>query len=177
MATLEVITNTVVGAGGASSITFSTIPQTYQHLMVISSARSQRTSARWDGSNMRFNGESSGNNQSNVTLFNVGAAPTGTGETDGNRVSYLFDSPAADALADQFGASVVYFPNYRWGEFKKVIGWSASSNSSGSASDYGNTLATGSWRSTSAVTSIYIAAGVTGFVEHSTFTLYGINSA
>ena len=176
MATLELITNTVVGSGGASSVTFSSIPDTYQHLMIVAAGRAARSGYN-DGSNMRFNGETSGNNQSAVTLVQNGNAPEGTSETNDNRVSYLFDCPAAQALADQFGTSVVYFPNYRWGEFKSVIGWNANSNTSFDTNDYSNDFCVGSWRSTSAVTSILIQNGVGNFDEHSTFTLYGINSA
>ena len=176
MATVELITNTVVGSGGAASVTFSSLGA-YQHLMILASARSARTGARQDGSNMRFNAETSGNNQSAVTLIQNGAAAAATSETNDNRVSYLFDSPAQDSIDDQFGANIVYFPNYRWGEFKSVIGWNAGSNDNFDTSDYANFICVGSWRSTSAVTSISIHAGVTGYVEHSTFTLYGINPA
>tara|TARA_R110002020_G_scaffold57246_1_gene157728 strand:- start:28 stop:558 length:531 start_codon:yes stop_codon:yes gene_type:complete len=176
MATVELITNTVVGSGGASSVTFSSIPQTYQHLMIVASGRSAR-SVYQDGSNMLFNGETSGNNQSAVTMVNNGNAPLGTSETNDNRVSYLFDCPAASALADQFGTNLAYFPNYRWGEFKNAIGWNANPGYSGDTNDYSNDFCVGSWRSTSAVTSILIQNGVGNFLEHSTFTLYGINAA
>ena len=176
MATLELITNTVVGSGGASSVTFSSIPDTYQHLMIVASGRSAR-SAYNDGSNMRFNGETSGNNQSAVTLVQNGNAAAGTSETNDNRVSYLFDCPGANALADQFGANIVYLPNYRWGEFKNVIGWNSNSHTTFDTTDYANDVCVGSWRSTAAVTSILIQNGVGNFLEHSTFTLYGINSA
>ena len=175
MATVELIANTVVGSGGAASVTFSSLGS-YPHLMIVASGRSARDSYQV-GSNMRFNGETSGNNQSAVTLVQNGNAAAGTSETNDNRVSYLFDCPAAQALADQFGTSVVYFPNYRWGEFKSVIGWNANSNTSFDTNDYSNDFCVGSWRSTSAVTSILIQNGVGNFVEHSTFTLYGINSA
>ena len=175
MATVELIANTVVGAGGAASVTFSSLGS-YQHLMIVASGRSARDSYQ-DGSNMRFNGETSGNNQSAVTLVQNGNAAAGTSETNDNRVSYLFDCPAAQALADQFGTSVVYFPNNPRGEFKSVIGWNANSNTSFDTNDYSNDFCVGSWRSTSAVTSILIQNGVGNFVEHSTFTLYGINSA
>ena len=66
MATVELIENTVVGSGGAASVTFSSLGS-YQHLMIVASGRSARDSYQ-DGSNMRFNGETSGNNQSAVTL-------------------------------------------------------------------------------------------------------------
>ena len=175
MATVELIANTVVGSGGAASVTFSSLGS-YQHLMIIASGRSARDSYQ-DGSNMRFNGETSGNNQSAVTLVQNGNAAAGTSETNDNRVSYLFDCPAAQALADQFGTSVVYFPNYRWGEFKNVIGWNSNSHTTFDTNDYANDVCVGSWRSTAAVTSILIQNGVGNFDEHSTFTLYGINSA
>ncbi len=185
MATLEVITNTVVGSGGTTSVTFSSIPQTYQHLMFIASAHSQRN-ASYDGSNTRMNSETSGNNQSQFTLVHSAVDnPTSgtfgaTSETNDNRVSYLFDMPASASSSpgpDYFGYSVVYFLNYRWGEYKKVIGRSNAPVDELDAWSYEQTLVTGSWRSTSALTSIRIDPGVTGWAEHSTFTLYGINSA
>ena len=177
MATLELINNTVVGAGGASSITFGSIPGPYQPLMIVASARSARTSARYDGSTFRFNAESSGNKQSGIVIVNVGNGALSTAAADANRVSYLFDMPAADAEADTFGTAVCYVPNYAWGEYKTVISTATATNHEFDTNDYENTIAAGAWADTSAVTSIYIAAGVTGFVEHSTFTLYGINSA
>lgn len=181
MAALELVEQIVVDGSSPSSVTFSSLGA-YQHLMIVSSARSLR-SAEYDGSDMRFNGETSGNNQSGFTLIHyavdspTGGIVAGTSEASANRVSYLFDSGAADAPANYFGYNIVYFPNYRWGEYKKVIGRASVPNDELDATSYEQTIATGSWRSTSAVTSIQIAAGVTGWAEHSVFTLYGINSA
>jgi len=182
MAALELIEQIVVDGSSPSSVTFSSLGA-YQHLMIVSSARSLRSGNEYDGSNTRFNGETSGNNQSHYALIQAAVdSPTGgnilgaSGASE-NRVAYLFDSAAAGAPANYFGYNIVYFPNYRWGEYKKVIGRSSVPNDELDAWSYQQTVATGSWRSTSAVTSIQIAAGVTGWAEHSTFTLYGINSA
>lgn len=183
MAALELITNTVVGSGGTTSITFSSIPQTYQHLMIVSSGRSQRSGSEVDGSNLRFNGETSGGNQSGYALVHYavdspsGGLIAGTSEQNDNRVSYLFDFAAAAAPTYYFGYALTYFPNYRWGEYKKVIGYCSAPNDENDAWSFSQRIATGSWRSTSALTSIRIDAGVTGWDEHSVFTLYGINSA
>ena len=182
MAALELIEQIVVDGSSPSSVTFSSLGA-YQHLMVITSARSLRSGNEVDGSDMRFNGETSGSNQSGYALIHgavdspTGGVIAGTSEQNDNRVSYLFDMPAAAAPANYFGYSIVYFPNYRWGEYKKVIGRCSAPNDELDANSYSQRIATGSWRSTSAVTSIQIAAGVTGWAEHSTFTLYGINSA
>jgi hypothetical protein len=58
----ESIATTTVGAGGATTITFSSIPATYQHLQIRVLARTNR-SAGVDIMSMRMNGDT-GNNYS-----------------------------------------------------------------------------------------------------------------
>jgi hypothetical protein len=162
----ESISTVTVGAGGSSSISFTSIPSTYKHLQV-----------RWIGRDignalgyalLRFNSDT-GSNYSYHTLYGDGSivgVDTGTSTTYG--VSGLYGGTSSI-----FAANVLDILDYaNTNKFKttRVLdGFDV--NGSGGYLEFTSSL----WRSTSAVTSIAIEpqAGKT-FAQYSQFALYGI---
>ena len=175
MAAFTVIDHTELGAA-ASSWDVTSIPSSYDHLLV-------KVSARQDGAYhyvnvyITLNGDT-GNNYSHTTI----RADSATIETNQNasraNIHYCM-TPAASATADTFGAMTIYIPHYaNTANFKQMIASSAAENASATDSEWWLNQTAGLWSDTSAVDQITIDAYSTDdFVQYSTFTLYGVTGA
>jgi hypothetical protein len=159
---LEKIT---VGAAGASSVTFSGIPQTgYTDLKVVVSSRDDRASAPTDGITLTFNTSTSVT--SGRGIFGDGSSAYSDTDTIGGY------STAASATALTFSNGEFYIPNY-----------TSTNNKSISVDAVGETNATLTYMQmraltvnlASAITSIKLAPTLgTNFAQYSTFYLYGV---
>lgn len=167
------IATVTVGAGGTSSIDFTSIPQTYNDLFIEISARSSR-SATGDQILYKLN-----NSTSNLTFLTYEARP-GTGNNpitfNGTGVLYIGAHPAANSTTATFGSSSLYLPEYSGSNIKSG---SADAVQEGLYTTAYCTITANLWSDTSAITSISLyweTAGST-FVQHSTATLYGIKNS
>ena len=116
-----------VGSGGTSSVTFSSIPQTYTDLCIIISARSNR-SATNDSIAIEPNGNTS--NRAGIVLY--GNSNTGASTTTTNEVAYAALT-GNNATANAFSNIEIYCPNYTSSEPKMFRGTGVTENASGSA--------------------------------------------
>ena len=159
-----------VGSGGASSVTFSSIPATYTDLVLRLSARGSTTSVAGN-LYLTFNAQAQG---SITTLLGDGTTATS------NRFSYSgfqytrLDNPNANATASTFSNVEFYFPYYQSTASKPF--------SLSSAVEQNATLGyisaqAGLHAGTSGITSIDIAPDSGSFVQYSSFYLYGISNA
>lgn len=170
--TYTLIASSIVGAGGTSTITFSSIPSTYTDLCIKISARSSSSNERRILF-VRFNGTTSGYNDKTVRGYNSGVAS----QTDngGNNSIAVYDISAATATASAFGNVEIYIPNYTSSNKKLVSADGASENNSALAV---TAITAGLSDVTSAITSIDILLDGTGnFVQYSTAYLYGIKNS
>ena len=163
------IATSTVGSGGTSSITFSSIPSTYQHLQIRAIARTDRAGAV-DSIKMRFNSDTTANY---AFHYLYGDGSTAVGDA-GPNTSYmaLLEATGNTATSGIFGAFVTDILDYdNTSKYKTVRNLGGDDrNGSGLMS-----LTSGLWQSTSAITSITIFP-FTGpnFVQYSSFALYGI---
>jgi len=176
MAGLEVIGHETVGASGATSISFTSIPSTYKHLYVMSSARSARSTARYNGSSLTFN-DDTGSNYCYSVLVGTGGSPLATEDLGRGDFNYAFDGTGAGATANMFSVGTLWILDYAaTDKFTGMIGGVSAVNDNLGTNDYEETMVTGHWRSTAAVNKITIADGTSdGWVQYSEFTLYGLN--
>lgn len=168
MTTYVQIGSTVtVGAGGATSIQFTSIPQTYTDLVVKASLRSNRSPANQDNPVIRFNSSTS-----NYTIRRVYGDGSATGAATNTKL-YLGNCPASGATASTFGNIAVYIPNYTASNNKSVSVDGVQEDSIASAY---SEFAAGLWSDSAAITSIKLELDDTSraFVQYSTATLYGI---
>ena len=151
-----------------SSVTFSSIPQTYRALILRSSART--TSSQTD-TYMRYNGDSSAiyanhllvANGTSVNAFDL------TGQTQTRSACLLTGSTQPAAT---FGIGYVQINDYasttKLKTSKSYVG-TVGPVSGGEMQWYDNL-----WASTSAITSIVLSTGGGDFVSGSRFNLYGV---
>ena len=162
-ATYEPIATTTVSSSG-SSVTFSSIPQTYTDLFVVSSAQRNSPGSGGDALKTQLNGDTGSNYSWTGISYNI--AGTGSGRSTNQTICIL--GAAEDGI---YATSICHILNYsNTNTFKTLITRVSSTGTQG-VSETVNL-----WRSTSAISSIFIDCS-TGFVAGSTFTLYGIKAA
>jgi len=147
-----------------SSITFSSIPQTYTDLVMVINTKQTATPNRW--TTIRLNSDT-GTNYSYTSLEGSGSAASSYRESNQTRGATNFKTSTAN-----WGQNTIHFQNYSNSTTYKT--WV----SRGDAADTGPCAIVGLWRSTSAVTSILITLEGSGqnFDVGSTFSLYGIRA-
>ena len=167
---LQPLQTVTVGSGGASSVSFSSIPQGYTDLILKVSSRSA-SSGVLDGVYFAINGISSG--YSATVLYGNGSSGNGsyraTGLTSGN-----FGTEDTNGnTSNTFSNIEVYIPNYAGSNYKSWIAdVTAEDNSSGNAT---TRLFAGLLSNTAAITSLTITNdSSTNFVQYSKFSLYGV---
>lgn len=168
--TYQLIAKTEVGAGGASTIDFTSIPQTYTDLLL-------KFSPRNDGQvfgRVFFNGSSTGYSKTNILNAN-GSVSSSTGADN----DYTIWSPTISSTSNTFGITEIYIPNYTSSNFKSISMESLSENNAASPYIYMAMFAF-LWSNTSAITSIQLTshnAPSNKWVQYSTAYLYGISKS
>ena len=158
---LEKIT---VGAAGASSVTFSGIPQTgYTDLKLVLSGRSTNA-AITDNIVINLNGSATGFTSRCIYGSGAGAASISGTTSSGDVVG-------ATATASVFGNCELYLPNYLSANYKSFSVDSVTENNATSA--YAELWAH-LWSNTAAINSITVSLLSGTFVQYSTFYLYGV---
>jgi len=176
----ESIQTITVGSEGASQVSFSSIPQTYQHLQV--RAVLQQYNASTAGniySLVRLNGDATAGNYPSHNLGGSGSSAysaniIGTSYSYGY-ISDTYNSPSATNIFATFVLDLVDYTSTAKNKEMMSIG-GHEPNGSGVI-----TLWSSMWLSTAAVNSItfYPNVPVSGnlkFKQHSTFALYGISA-
>jgi hypothetical protein len=170
----ESIATTTVGAGGASSVTFSSIPSTYTHLQIRLMAKDDDTGATPNNLRVRFNSDTA-TTYSRHALYGDGASVVANGNANYGYVDLIAGiSTSATGKTSMFGTGIIDILDYaNTNKYKTVRSLSGTDwNGSGRIS-----LNSGNWRSTSAITSIELYSAGVNLVQYSSFALYGIKGA
>jgi len=166
----ESIQTVTVGAGGAATVSFTSIPATYTHLQIRGISKTDRADDN-DNVKMQFNGDTA-SNYSHHVLLGTGSAVVAAGNA--NASSILTIAGAAANAASVFGGGFIDILDYKdTNKYKTVRTLGGyESNSTGFVA-----LQSGNWRSTSAITSITLAPNIgSNFNQYSQFVLYGVKS-
>ena len=169
--TYTLISSVTVGAGGASSMAFSSIPATYTDLKVVVSGRCDYAAARMNV-NLQVNGSNS--SYSNRVLSGDGSATSSGSNYTGTTQIYVNEINAATSTSNSFSNFEIYFPNYAGSNYKSISADSVYENNGTTAFQI---LCAGLWSNTSAITSINLSNGAGNFVQYSTAYLYGISNS
>ena len=158
--------------GTQASITFSPIPSTYTDLLILVSARSDRSSQAIDPIKIRFNGATA---DTNLTSRQVYASGTSAG-SQSNAYANTGYATGSATTSNTFASIEIYIPNYA-GNTNKPIS-STSANENNSATTYEIDGIAGLWSSTNAITEIILLPNTgPNFVSGSRFDLYGIKNS
>jgi hypothetical protein len=167
--TMTLIASNTIGSGGASSVTFSSIPQTgYTDLVVKFSAR-DNSATTWNNLFVTFNGSSSGYSEKIVAGTNGSAVSASASSTS---LTFQY-SDGANATSNTFSNGELYIPNYTSSNYKSI---STDSVTELNASNNLAGLSAQLWSNSAAITSITFTGGGT-IQQYSTFYLYGIASS
>jgi hypothetical protein len=167
--TLTLISSSTLGTA-ASSFTFSSVPQTYDMLLVKWSTRCSATNGGYQVYSVfgSFNGS---NISANTGLAGAGSVFAYTGPT--YQIGWM---PDAAAPANMFGISEMKIPNYASTTTYKAIATETTCATTSSGVDYTG-IVTSSWQSNSAITSVTLTSEAGNFVANSSFYLYGIKNS
>jgi hypothetical protein len=165
--TFELIASSTVGAGGAASIEFTSIPNTFTDLIVKVSARTAAAFAS-DEFYVQFNGSTSSLTYRSL----IGTPESGTATSNTSSSGYLNGNTAT---ASTFGNAEIYIPNYAGSTNKSV---SVDSVNENNASTTRPTLNATLWSNTAAITSLKIISATSSTIQqYSTAYLYGVKNA
>jgi len=162
--TMTKIASYTVSSGGATSISFSSIPSTYTDLVVKMSVRNNiNGGSPWNDINGTFN--SIGTGYSQVFAYGPGGGGV-AGATD----SYL-DIRISGSLSTSniFSNIEMYIPNYSGSNYKSYFIDQIDENTT---STFLGLMTSGLWSNTSSISSIQFSS--TTFLQYSEITLYGI---
>jgi hypothetical protein len=163
---LEKIT---VGAAGASSVTFSGIPQTgYTDLVVKTSARETNNSGVML---VKINGTTTGYTARELVGSGT-AASCDTNYVTANGFGPEGSLAWSGVIANTFASNDYYFPNYTSANYKSI---SIDAVNENNASAVYMALGAYLWSNTAAITTLaFQPYNSTAFVQYSTFYLYGV---
>ena len=160
----ESIATVTVGAGGSSSIVFSSIPSTFKHLQV--RALTANSSSKNSAIKFYYNSDTTDANYRNHYLFGSGSS-TGAG-TDGNTAAMGVSGNAMTTGPAAWVVDILDYTNTNKNTtLRSLNGYD--DNGSGYVW-FGSTL----WLNTAAVTSLTLNATAASFNQYSQFALYGI---
>jgi hypothetical protein len=166
--TYTLISSVTVGSGGASSMTFSSIPSTYTDLSVLISARSTDAGGG-DYVVVRPN-----NATTNFTFRNLASYDSASPVSENGTLEFYTPIPAAGGTASTFGSTNLYIPNYASSNYKSASQEGVNErNSSAGALMLNSNL----WSNTAAITSLTLVCLFANFAQYSTAYLYGISNA
>ena len=158
----KVISTQTLGSA-AASVTFSSIPQTYTDLVLVSQIQNTGSLQRID---LRFNSDS-GSNYSITRIYGSGSAVSSDRFTGASGIDIAYVATSGWCIANH---SIMNYANTT--TYKSIVGrWNSEGNS-------GYTTAlVGLWRNTAAITSMVLTPLGVNFATGSTFALYGIKAA
>jgi len=168
----ESIATVTIGSGGSSSVTFSSIPSTYQHLQLRAIGRTNR-SANGDYSLIAFNSDTSSSNYTTHYLSGNGSTADAGAYVNSFGGALVNRWGAASDTASTFGALVLDILDYantnKYSTVRSLGG--LETNTSNSQIN----LQSAVWLNTAAISTLTITPGAgTAFNQYSSFALYGL---
>lgn len=173
MPAFEAIASTTLTSAN-TTITFSSIPSTYEHLQLRMYTRDGTAGASLYNIDIRFNNDST-TNYTTHTLHGAGGSAVASGSITQSRIAVGY-SPSAGVTANTFAVTLVdvldYASTVKNKTVRSLTGFDA--NGSGRCA-----IRSGLWLSTSAVDRIDVLAATSGteFVAGTVVSLYGLRSA
>lgn len=165
---------TITAAGGESSLTFSSIPQTYTDLQIRAVMVDTGTASVTYQPYIQFNGDG-GNNYNRHQL--IGTGSSASAQAVASQFAGYFWGSASSSAANFVGGALIDISDYtstsKYKTFKSLGGSDANTNDANHVIG----LCSGVWINTAAITSITFLPGGTNWAAGTQFALYGIKAA
>ena len=175
----ESIATVTVGAGGSSSIAFTSITGTYKHLQIRGILQTNRSGYVVDLTKVQFNSDTGANYSSHNLFGGYNTTPNVTANANASSNHMQFNGLNSSVSASVFTGVVMDILDYsntnKYKTVRNLQGYDI--NGTAGTGSLGGTIgfSSGSWRSTSAVTSVSISMiDGTLFNQYSTLALYGV---
>ena len=159
-----------------ASWTKSSIPDTYDHLMLKVSARTD--SGYYGYVDVQLNADTTaGSTAANYSYTRLYAYPNRTSDRATSN-AYIFQTTGSSSTANTFGTATLWIPNYaNTANFKSMLALSAGENASSSTGEWILMAGAGLWSATPAAVDQITLVPNADFLQYSTFTLYGVTGA
>jgi hypothetical protein len=176
--TYTLIASYTVGAGGASTIDFTSISSTYTDLLLKFSCRTSGTVDNFENVKVQFNG-SGGTAYFDRNLYGTGSGVNTASASNSSQANTYFQySDAGGSTANTFSSGEMYIPNYASANNKSFSVDSVTENNSSATNSAISSIAAELWASSSAINRITLTPNVAGvFAQNSTAYLYGIKNS
>ena len=176
MAVWNVIGHTEL-SGNATSIEFTSISGSYDHLCLKASLRFDSSGQYMQYGKLQLgNGSADAGSNYSVTTLEAQSTTPLSGRSTGDTWMDLWPITGPSSLADSFSAATMWIPNYaNTSNYKQVLIKNVSENNSTSSNQWSVGVFAGMWSSTSAVDVVKIQPWGDNLIQYSAVTLYGIN--
>ena len=164
----ESIATVTVGAGGSSTITFSSIPSTYTHLQIRALSKSTTAGTANASFTAQFNSDT-GSNYTRHALTGDGATVSASGAASQTSIRAGGNTEANST--NIFAVSVIDILDYANTNKYKTLRTLFGSDLNGSGEI---NFRSGAWMNTNAITSVLLTPSSGNFAQYSSFALYGI---
>ena len=165
---------TVLGAN-AASVTISSIPSTYQHLMLVLEIRTN-SGLSSDDILVRFNADSTAANYYQEDIVSTVTTNTAA-EALGANGGIVVKAGNGNSGSAGNGHAVIWITNYASTTMRKVAAFQGYSHGANSSGNIRHVKGCGDWTNTaSAISSItFLPVGGSQILANSAYTLYGLN--
>ena len=181
MAVWNVISAQTVDGSNPTSVTFSSIPDTYDNLYILASTRLSNTgsNAYFPAITTSFNNVTTGTEYNSSYILAYDTTITGTYYSDVAAGWSGMRGSGTSSVADIITPTEIWIPNYsNTDNYKTGVFTSIVSNNSTTNGHWLHTWGGLQWANTAAISEIDFTPTSSGtFAQYSTFTLYGINGA
>ena len=172
--TMTLISSQTLG-GTTASVTFSSIPSTYNDLKLVVSARGD-AAAYPVAINLKLNSDTA-TNYSYTNLLGTYSTAVSSTRASSQTVDAIPNVDGASATASTFGSWEIYIPNYNSTGSKPFFGIDVIETNDITAAHAEIQANAHLYRGASGISSITLTPDSGNFVQYSNFYLYGINNS
>lgn len=170
------ISSATVDSGGASTITFSSIPSSYKHLQIRAIVKTGRTIATYDGMNINFNSDTGTNYTYHYLYADHRPSFQAGGATSQTAIGLTAIQGNVSISTNIFGVVIIDILDYtnsnKYKTVKTLTGYD--NNTTNYLIESALTIQSGLWMSTSGINSISFSGTTNGFIQNTQFALYGV---
>lgn len=171
----EHISSITVGSLGASSVSFTEIPQGYRHLQIRGIVRNNKSGGQSvNDLYARFNNDSGSNYSTHYLQGFISSANVATVSSGAATSQTSLSCGITPQGSGQFAPVVIDILDYSSGVKNKLTRALTGFDQNSTSLESGVFMYSGMWMSTAPVSSISLFQGTFALVQYSTLSLYGI---